>query len=66
MKVFVMVADSCLECNTRCVRVFSSEPTDANKKETLDAMDNMWCINVNVYELNIDEIVTRIDLYYGR
>jgi hypothetical protein len=59
--VFVVVAQSCTDCNARSVSVFSGRPDADRLREIEKRLGGMFCISANAIECKIDPDVEDIE-----
>ena len=60
--VYVIVTDSCSDCNVRGIRAQSSPPTEKDVEEVWETAGGGTCGNKWVYELEVDGEALRIPI----
>ncbi len=56
IKVYVLVAESCSDCDARDVRVFNRPITEEDENALIKELGGMHCITVHRYEGEIEGV----------
>jgi hypothetical protein len=56
MKIWVVVAVSCSECNSMGVRSFDHQPSEDEVSSVVDKIGGMYCIRAHTFETKVNGV----------